>query len=555
MEREYLERDFLLHGRYRIGKVLGTGGFGITYAAVDESMGQNIVIKEYFPQDIAGRSQDEWPLILAKETADQGRFRKGQKDFLSEARRLSQLFSIPEIVRIFDWFEENGTAYLVMEYVRGTSLDDYLQCREIPFSFGDAWEFLRPVAQAMEKVHQKGLIHRDLNPSNLMVQEDGTVKILDFGAARRYLDTEKTLTVLVKRGYAPPEQYLRKGRQGPWTDVYAFCATLYEMVTGVRPEPSVDRMEKDELYLPSAYGAEILPEEEEVLCRGLELDFRKRYRNFEELQKALQRPDRRLAEYENRKKPFYKRLMASAAVCLCGAILFLFWFSHQSQEESVVYAGNYGRQTQKYEEYVEYVKAHAFSSRENKEEKAKPEDENSMIYSLSTKAVQDWGEPCNQLHFARSASAYLEYMESAGWELSKVDEREENTVEIGAYGAIETGFYREEWYESEEGLRIFLRSDSVNGQILAMFLIRNQENEEMLSRFAQETIRFLSDYQEEEETLSQEILKLESLWDEGGSLEGPDYTIRIRSTQDGYQGFEVLPLDETYNEFSSYYWP
>lgn len=98
---------------------------------------------------------------------------------------------------------------------------------------------LEPVAKALEKVHALGIIHRDLNPSNLMVQEDGTIKVIDFGAARKYLDNEKTMTVLVKRGYAPLEQYMHKGKQGPWTDIYALCATLYEMITGVRPDPSI----------------------------------------------------------------------------------------------------------------------------------------------------------------------------------------------------------------------------------------------------------------------------------------------------------------------------
>lgn len=116
-----------------------------------------------------------------------------------EARRLSQLFDIPEIVKVLDWFEENETAYLVMEFVRGITLNKYLQRLDMPLSFRQAWEMIRPVAAALEKVHKKGIIHRDLNPENLIVQEMGNLKIIDFGAARKYLDTEKTMTILIKR--------------------------------------------------------------------------------------------------------------------------------------------------------------------------------------------------------------------------------------------------------------------------------------------------------------------------------------------------------------------
>ena len=257
MEEDYLKEGVILKKRYRTGKILGTGGFGITYLADDETLGQAVVIKEFFPREIAGREKDGMRVLLPREKNDRKRFLKGRKDFLMEARRLSQLFDIPEIVKVLDWFEENETAYLVMEFVRGITLNKYLQRLDMPLSFRQAWEMIRPVAAALEKVHKKGIIHRDLNPENLIVQEMGNLKIIDFGAARKYLDTEKTMTILIKKGYAPPEQYMNNGKQGPWSDVYGLCATLYEMITGVRPESSLDRVQKDELYLPSAYGAEI----------------------------------------------------------------------------------------------------------------------------------------------------------------------------------------------------------------------------------------------------------------------------------------------------------
>ena len=124
------------------------------------------------------------------------------------------MFDIPEVVKVLDWFEENGTAYLAMEYIRGISLDNYLQNQDVPFSFQQAWKMLEPVAEALEKIHKTGIIHRDLNPGNLMMEENGTIKIIDFGSARPYLETEKTMTILIKKGYAPPEQYIKKGKTG-----------------------------------------------------------------------------------------------------------------------------------------------------------------------------------------------------------------------------------------------------------------------------------------------------------------------------------------------------
>ena len=303
MDRKNLREGTILQGRYRIGRVLGAGGFGVTYAAEDRSLDQKVVIKEYFPREIAGRLEEEQSqTVRPREKNDRKRFLKGKRDFLLEARRLSALFEVPQIVKVLDWFEENGTAYLVMEFVRGISLDRYLEGLDVPPSFRQAWEMLKPAAEALGKVHRKGIIHRDLNPSNLMLQEDGTIKILDFGAARPYLETEKTMTVLVKRGYAPPEQYLSRGKQGPWTDVYALCGTLYEMVTGVRPEPSVDRVQKDTLYLPSAYGADMQPEEEQALWRGLELDPEKRIRSMEELKQAFAPTEKKPVQRDQKRR-------------------------------------------------------------------------------------------------------------------------------------------------------------------------------------------------------------------------------------------------------------
>ena len=240
MEKE----EIRIKQRYKIEKVLGQGGFGVTYLAYDEELCQEVVLKKYRWEH--GSLDNE---VINKRDY----YKKQRKAFLNEARILSSLFDIKEVVKVFDYFEERENAYIVMEFVQGISLRQYLESRNQTMSFTEAWNFLLPVMEALEKVHQNKLIHRDISPDNFIIKEDGSIKLLDFGSAREYAE-EKTMTVLVKKGYAPPEQYSRKGKQGPWTDIYSICATLYEMITGVIPQPAMERLKADKLYLPSSYG-------------------------------------------------------------------------------------------------------------------------------------------------------------------------------------------------------------------------------------------------------------------------------------------------------------
>ena len=241
MEKE----EIRIKQRYKIEKVLGQGGFGVTYLAYDEELCQEVVLKKYRWEH--GSLDNE---VINKRDY----YKKQRKAFLNEARILSSLFDIKEVVKVLDYFEERENAYIVMEFVQGISLRQYLESRNQPMSFTEAWNFLLPVMEALEKVHQNKLIHRDISPDNFIIKEDGSIKLLDFGSAREYAE-EKTMTVLVKKGYAPPEQYSRKGKQGPWTDIYSICATLYEMITGVIPQPAMERLKADKLYLPSSYGS------------------------------------------------------------------------------------------------------------------------------------------------------------------------------------------------------------------------------------------------------------------------------------------------------------
>lgn len=258
-----------IRNRYKIETILDSGGFGITYLAEDTEFCQKVVLKKYCPLEDRKIS-----------------YEKGKKDFLREARTLSALSDITAIVRVLDYFEERGDAYIVMEYVKGHSLRKYIENRIESMNFSQAWDFFLPIIDALEKMHEKNLIHRDINPDNIIVREDETLKLIDFGSAREYA-SDVTMTAIVKGGYAPPEQYMRKGKQGPWTDVYSICATIYEMITGVIPESSIERQNKDKLYPPSSYGCEITPQQEESLMKGLSLDYKRRYQNIVQLKQSL----------------------------------------------------------------------------------------------------------------------------------------------------------------------------------------------------------------------------------------------------------------------------
>jgi len=243
---ESFHRDALAGGSrlhwYVIDKVLGQGGFGITYLARDENLHQPVAIKEYLPRDLALRQQDDSVQPMSGEQGAQ--FLWGLERFTSEARTLAQ-FRHPNIVRVLTVFEENNTAYMVMEYEQGQGLHEILSERKtLPQQ--ELENILMPLMEGLEKVHAAGFIHRDIKPANIFIRAGGSPVLLDFGSARQALGEQtRTLTSLVSPGYAPFEQYTTRGeeKQGPWTDIYGLGATLYRAVTGRSPCDAVDRSE------------------------------------------------------------------------------------------------------------------------------------------------------------------------------------------------------------------------------------------------------------------------------------------------------------------------
>ena len=229
---------------FELLSVLGAGGFGITYMGMDHLLNKMVAIKEYLPNDFAVRRDHE--SVLPKSTADKDNFAWGLDRFLDEARVLAR-FDHPNIIRVHRYFESNGTAYIVMDYAEGATLDDRLKSKRT-LKLGELNDILLPILDGLEVVHRANFLHRDLKPSNIIIRKDGTPIILDFGAARQAVSAKsRSVTAIVTPGYAPIEQYSTKGNQGPWTDIYALAAIAYRCIVGARPADATERVYDDPL--------------------------------------------------------------------------------------------------------------------------------------------------------------------------------------------------------------------------------------------------------------------------------------------------------------------
>ena len=315
-----LPLNTILAGKYLVGKVLGEGGFGITYMGYDLNMKTRVAIKEYFPVELVTRDTTRRPSageapsaavsasgggsdrVISLSGEKSKTYQQGLKKYVDEARNVSQFSGTPGVVSVKDFFYENDTAYIVMEYIEGVSLKEYLKQKGGRLSEEEALAILRPVLEALEKVHGAGIVHRDISPDNIMLIFAGAtetaagavygsiaaVRLIDFGAARMTAkNDQKSLTIILKHGYAPEEQYRSHGEQGPWTDVYALCAVLYRMLTGKVPEPAMDRLFSDGLKRPEELGAAVSPAVSEAIMRGLAVKKENRIQTVKELSDAL----------------------------------------------------------------------------------------------------------------------------------------------------------------------------------------------------------------------------------------------------------------------------
>lgn len=277
-----------LNGKYMVGKVIGEGGFGITYIGFNLDTDLPVAIKEYFPAELATRDtlQGNTINIFSGEAKDL--YKEGLEKYLREARNLTMFSDLTGIVTVKDFFYENDTAYIIMEYINGITLKQHLTKVGGKMKQNEVIKMMKPVLESMNQIHEVGIIHRDISPDNIMITRNNQIKLTDFGAARVF-DTEdnKSITVVLKRGYAPEEQYRAKGNQGPWTDVYALCATMYKMITGITPQEALERMIEDNVEPLSKFDSSIWPETEYAIMKGLALRAQDRFQSVNELIDAL----------------------------------------------------------------------------------------------------------------------------------------------------------------------------------------------------------------------------------------------------------------------------
>ena len=296
LPRHHMRPFTILAGKYLIGKAIGEGGFGITYLGMDLNLEVRVAIKEYYPQGFAVRdSRTNDSTVWSYSESTQTFFEEGCEKFINEAKTIAKFRELPEIVGVTDFFRENQTAYIVMEYLDGQTLKQYLKANGGKIPAENVVRMMRPLIASLGKLHSQNLIHRDISPDNIMLMKNGSIKILDFGGAREFASQDgRSMSVLVKHGYAPEEQYRSRGDQGPWTDVYALCATMYRCITGEIPPNALDRLYQDELKPISSFGETCPKYIEKAITKGLNVRKDGRYQSMEELYEAL---------YKEQKKP------------------------------------------------------------------------------------------------------------------------------------------------------------------------------------------------------------------------------------------------------------
>ena len=281
-----LRAGTVLNDRYIVGRVLGQGGFGITYLALDTQLNAKVAIKEFMPGEIATRQGTTVSVMMDTKSEE---FAYGAERFQEEARTLAKFIGNPNIAAVTSYFDENDTSYFVMDYIEGISFKTYIANHGGKISVEETLNVMIPVLRALTAVHAEGFIHRDVTPDNIYITKDGMVKLLDFGSARYSIgDKSKSLDVILKVGYAPKEQYIRRSRQGPFTDVYSCAACFYAAITGFLPPESLERMDNDTLVPVSQCGIDIPEYLDKAILKGLAVQPEDRFQSAAEFLDAIE---------------------------------------------------------------------------------------------------------------------------------------------------------------------------------------------------------------------------------------------------------------------------
>ena len=342
LRTDILPNGTVLNSKYIIESVIGQGGFGITYKAWNSLLNTWVAIKEYYPSNLATRIPGYTSVYLHTET-NQYAYQHGLSRFLNEARDLAKFNNQANIVSVYDFFEENNTAYMVMEFLEGMNLKEYLKSMGGILNEETVVYVCNSVLDALETIHHAKIIHRDISPDNIFFCTDMSIKLIDFGAAKMSLfDSQETVSIILKPGYAPPEQYIGKEYPREYTDIYALGATLYHIATGVPPVESVSRMINDSLKEPRAINNNIPLYLNNLIMKAMRIHPSERYQNAAEMKKDLTKtrqldvmdtePDKAGFIYTHRK--LLITLSASIAAVLIATLIIYNGFLSKSKNTS-----------------------------------------------------------------------------------------------------------------------------------------------------------------------------------------------------------------------------
>lgn len=322
----------ILDDRYKVEEVLGEGGFGITYAGRNERIGLKVAIKEFFCKDYMSRNVNESNETFLTDPDQKERFEKEKSRFLKEARILSDFSSENGIVHVNDYFEANGTAYIVMSFIDGITLKDYVK-KNGPMDPEKLLRSMKPLIGTLGKIHAAGLLHRDISPDNIMLLEDGSLCLIDFGAAVQYDAKEKSYTMICKHSYSAPEMYRSTGDIAPSADLYSLAATLYYCLIGKEPADSLQRLLLDELAMPKQIDPNIPEGVNTIISKGLEIQPSARWQNTDDLLKEMEKvyPEKT----EGTKKTISKKtiliIAIAAVVGIAAAIGLILYLPHRTE--------------------------------------------------------------------------------------------------------------------------------------------------------------------------------------------------------------------------------
>ena len=334
-EPYHLAPGTMLNERYAIGNVLGFGGFGITYKAWDKKLDSVVAIKEYYPSGIVNRPPGTNKLLLFSGRKKK-EFEYGLIRFIDEARNMTKFNAHKNIVNVYEYFEENNTAYIVMEYLDGQTLGEYMEDNGGKLSLDRSIEIILHLCNALKDVHENGIIHRDISPDNIFMCNDSTIKLIDFGAARFSSEEAKNFTIILKPGFAPPEQYEQVSDQGPKTDIYAVGATMYYMITGIKPDESTNRKIKDVLEEPSDIDKEIPKYVSDSILKAMAIETHLRFESVEEFEKSIKREIKVTSLKKEKRIKKTKRLIGILSLCIVlSCIAALFGINVQKKNEDV----------------------------------------------------------------------------------------------------------------------------------------------------------------------------------------------------------------------------